>query len=210
MTNIADHLIKAVDRAINQARLADGGLWIFGYGSLMWRPGFDFLERRGATLIGYHRQFCVYSQHHRGTTEVPGLVLGLDYGGRCHGVAFRVSAEQTPETVSYLSERELVGYAYKPMAVTLDLSAADTEVAETVIAYTFVADSEHPHYAGNMPLKNAADIVMRASGLAGLNRDYLIQTVRHLSGSGVAEPDLLALLDRVERMTGEIDMGVGI
>jgi len=203
-------LRAAVDQSINRARLDDGGLWVFGYGSLMWRPDFDFVERRGATLVGYQRRFCIYSQHHRGTSQVPGLVLGLDAGGRCHGVAFRVAAEAVAPTVAYLSERELIGYAYRPLAVTLDLSAGDAELPETVAAYTFVADPEHPHYAGKLPLEEAANIVMRAVGVAGLNRDYLIQTIRHLSGSGIAEQDLMDLLKHVERRTGELEMGGGI
>lgn len=200
----------AVATQVAHARLDDGGLWVFGYGSLMWRPGFAFLERRGATLIGYRRRFCIFSHHHRGTAAVPGLVLGLDAGGRCPGVAFRVAADDVAASVDYLSERELIGYAYRPMAVPLDLSTADTEVAESVTAYTFVADPEHPHYAGDLGIDETARRVMSAEGKAGLNRDYLIQTVRHLAQSGVAEPDLVDLLDRVERMTGEIERGGGI
>ena len=89
-----------------------GDLWVFGYGSLMWRPGFPYLDRRTAHLHGYHRSLCVYSHVHRGTPEKPGLVLGLDRGGRCQGVAFRVAAEEAEATLHYLREREQVTGVY--------------------------------------------------------------------------------------------------
>jgi len=179
--------------------------WVFGYGSLMWRPGFDYDEVRPARLDGWHRAFCVYSRHWRGTPERPGLVLGLDAGGSCRGLAFRVAAARVREVMDYLDERELCGYAYE--ARTLPVSLDDGRMVE---AYGFVADGGHHHYAGRLPLEQAAAIIMDAAGCAGLNRDYLINTIRQLEKDGFAEAELHALLVEIERQTGIIEAGAGI
>lgn len=184
---------------------ADEDLWVFGYGSLMWRPGFEFAEVRPALLRGWHRSFCLYSLHYRGTPAKPGLVLGLDHGGSCRGLAFRVPADQATLAIEYLNERELVGYAYiaKTLPVTLD-------DGREVPSYTFIADRGHRQYAGRLPLETAAAIIMDAQGCAGLNRDYLINTVRKLETDGFMDKSLHALLVEVERQTGMIDRGAGI
>lgn len=178
--------------------------WIFGYGSLMWRPGFRYLEQHPARLDGYHRAACIYSRHHRGTDQVPGLVLGLDAGGFCLGIAFRIHINDRPQIIDYLYEREMIGYAYKPACVTVEVSG------ETVTAYTFIADPGHDHYAGNLGLDRAAEVIMRAQGISGLNRDYLMSTVQKLEAEGFAEPELQALRHKVRILTGEIDQGGGI
>ncbi len=180
-------------------------LWVFGYGSLMWRPGFEAAEARPALLHGWHRSFCVYSRHYRGTPERPGLVLGLNRGGSCRGLALRVHAPQAEAVIDYLNERELVNYAYvaRDVAVTLD-------DGRRVGCYTFVADPHHRLYAGDLGIEQTAAIVMEAEGRAGLNRDYLINTVRQLETHGFADRHLHALLRTVERMTGEIERGSGI
>jgi cation transport protein ChaC len=178
--------------------------WIFGYGSLMWRPGFRFLEQQPARLEGYHRAPCIYSHHHRGTFDVPGLVLGLDSGGFCLGIAFRIDIKDRVQIFDYLYEREMIGYAYKPACV-------DVEIAGKMVrAYTFVADPTHEQYAGKLDEEHAARIIMRAQGISGLNRDYLLNTVHKLETEGFAEPALLALRQRVRIMTGEIEQGGGI
>jgi cation transport protein ChaC len=182
-----------------------GDLWVFGYGSLMWRPGFAFAEALPALLRGWHRSFCLYSLHYRGTPQQPGLVLGLDRGGSCRGLAFRVPAADARSTVHYLNERELVGYAYRPHIAQVTL-----ENGQRVAAYTFVADRGHRHYAGNLDPERQATIIMDAQGAAGLNRDYLINTVRQLESDGFVDRSLHALLVEVERQTGLIDMGAGI
>lgn len=184
---------------------ASSDLWVFGYGSLMWRPGFEFVEARPALLKGWHRSFCLYSLHYRGTPDHPGLVLGLDRGGSCRGVAFRVAAAKAAITVEYLNERELVGYAY--LAKTLKVGLDD---GSKVPAYCFVADQRHRHYAGDLELEKAASIIMDAQGCAGLNRDYLINTVRRLETDGYLDKSLHTLLTEVERQTGLIDQGAGI
>ncbi|MEX2311280.1 MAG: gamma-glutamylcyclotransferase [Rhodospirillales bacterium] len=178
--------------------------WIFGYGSLMWRPGFRFIEQRPARLDGYHRTPCIYSHHHRGTAAVPGLVLGLDKGGFCHGIAFKISINDRSQIIDYLHEREMIGYAYKPAFVDIGLGP------EMVRAYTFIADPDHDHYAGDLGCDHAAKIIMRAQGISGLNRDYLMQTVQKLEDEGFAEPALIALRRKVQLLTGEIDRGTGI
>ncbi len=180
-------------------------LWVFGYGSLMWRPGFPYLRSAQAVLPGYHRSFCIYSHVWRGTVEKPGLVLGLTPGGSCRGVAFQVAASQRAEVLDYLHDRELGTYAYLPLTLSVDL-AEDGGVP----AYCFVADTAHPQYAGDLPQEEAVAIIMEASGKGGLNRDYLINTVKELDRHGYAEPQLRALLDEVACRTGIIEQGGGI
>jgi Uncharacterized protein involved in cation transport len=180
-------------------------LWVFGYGSLMWRPGFEFAEIRPALLKGWHRAFCLYSLHYRGTPAQPGLVLGLDRGGSCRGLAFRVPARDAEMAVEYLNERELVGYAYVARTLTVQM-----EGGGAVPAYTFVADRKHRHYAGDLGVEKAAAIIMDAQGCAGLNRDYLINTIRKLEAEGFADKSLHVLLKEVERQTGLIEAGAGI
>ncbi|MBO6520912.1 MAG: gamma-glutamylcyclotransferase [Rhodospirillales bacterium] len=178
--------------------------WVFGYGSLMWRPGFRFLDQCPARLDGYHRAPCIYSHHHRGTIDVPGLVLGLDSGGSCHGIAFKIDIKDRPQIVEYLYEREMIGYAYKPACLDIEIGH------DRVTAFTFVADPDHDQYAGDLGEERAADIIMRAEGISGLNRDYLMNTVEKLEHEGFAEPDLVRLRYRVRLLTGEIDQGGGI
>ncbi len=179
--------------------------WIFGYGSLMWRPGFDHVAQCAARLQGYHRAPCVYSHYHRGSVGTPGLVLGLDSGGHCDGIAFKFNVNNRAQVIGYLNERELIGYAYQPITLSVD-----TEAFGPVDAYTFVADPDHENYAGAMSLDEAAAIIMRAEGISGLNRDYLINTVQKFLDEGFHEPDLLSLMSRVRQLTGELDQGGGI
>lgn len=184
--------------------IPDGDLWVFAYGSLMWRPGFDFVEVRSALLRGYHREFCVYSHRHRGTPERPGLVLGLDRGGCCRGVAFRVAAENVAAVIAYLAEREMVTNTYAPRMLP-----AETDGGR-VSAYAFVVRRDHPQYAGKLAIGQAAALIMQGQGISGLNRDYLINTVRQLETLGFADKPLHALLAEVMRLTGEIERGSGI
>ena len=183
---------------------ADDDFWVFAYGSLMWHPGFPFLDGRPALLRGYHRSFCVFSHHYRGTPEQPGLVLGLARGGSCRGIAFRVARAEAASVQAYLDERELVTYAYQPRSLTVALPEG------SVTAYTYVADPAHAQYAGDLGVERSAEIIMRAEGCAGLNRDYLINTVRRLETEGFVDRNLHALLARVSHLTGIIEAGGGI
>lgn len=158
-------------------------LWVFGYGSLMWRPGFSFVERRHAHLYGYHRSLCIFSHVHRGTPENPGLVLGLDRGGRCHGVAFRVEGREVEATVRYLREREQATAVYleRRLPVRLDDGRAVTAMA-------YVADRKHEQYAGRLSFDDVLALVRRGEGVSGRNPDYVRSTHEHLLGMGLSDP----------------------
>jgi cation transport protein ChaC len=163
-------------------------LWVFGYGSLMWRPGFPFVERCHAHLHGYHRSLCVLSHVHRGTPERPGLVLGLDRGGRCHGVAFRVEDREIEATVQYLREREQVTAVYLERQVPIRLGDG-----RRVEALTYVVDRRHPQYAGGFAEPEVVRLVRQGTGISGANPDYVRSTHEHLAAMGVMDP----LLDRI-------------
>jgi cation transport protein ChaC len=162
-------------------------LWVFGYGSLMWRPGFDFLERVPARLIGLHRALCVYSFVHRGTPERPGLVLGLDRGGMCRGIAFRVAAAAREKTVAYLRAREQVTTVYLETLRRIELGE---EARRQVRALCFIVDRSHVQYAGRLTLSECAHHVRQGHGSSGPNRDYVLETVQALEALGYRETDL--------------------
>ncbi|MHA1536151.1 MAG: gamma-glutamylcyclotransferase [Alphaproteobacteria bacterium] len=166
-------------------------MWIFGYGSLMWDPGFDFEERRTALLYGYHRAFCLYSERYRGTPERPGLVLGLAPGGSCKGRAYRVAAANTEAVLEYLHERELIHYIYRFREVCLRLRGG------RIRAHTYIADIKHERYAGGLSLERTAGIIRQGHGQRGPNTDYLENTIAHLDDLGIKEGrlhDLLAVV----------------
>ena len=167
-----------------------GDLWVFGYGSLMWRPGFLHVERRRAHLHGYHRALCIFSHVHRGTPDAPGLVLGLDRGGRCRGVAFRVDAAERDATVAYLREREQATSVYVERNVRVRL-----EDGREVRALTYVADRRHPQYAGRLPAADLLRLVRQGIGISGANPDYIRQTHRQLIELGVSDPVLAAIAE---------------
>lgn len=166
-------------------------LWVFGYGSLMWRPGFAYEEAVPAGLCGAHRALCVYSIVHRGTARRPGLVLGLDAGGSCQGLAFRVARSRAREARHYLQRREQVTRVYRNVVrrvALLDGSGRD------VRALTHVVDRRHPQYAGRLPLPAQARLVRRGRGRSGANVDYLVYTLRHLEEMGIEDKPLRRLL----------------
>src|ERR1700742_69877 len=136
-------------KILSEAELSKGDLWVFGYGSLMWRPGFEFIEQVPARLIGEHRALCVYSFVHRGTTEKPGLVLGLGRGGACRGIAFRVAAKHRAGTVNYLREREQVTSVYREVMRSVWL---EDDARQRVSAVAYVVDRGHVQYAGRLTL----------------------------------------------------------
>ena len=166
-------------------------LWVFGYGSLMWRPGFAYEEARHARLTGYRRCFCIYSVHHRGTTERPGMVLGLDRGGACEGIAYRVAGPDVAQTVSYLRAREQVNGVYRETHVPVALIEGPRREVQ---ALTYIVERAHPSYAGQLPLALQARLIRAGSGLSGNNLDYLISTLRHLDELGIRERELERLL----------------
>lgn len=175
-----------------------GDIWVFGYGSLMWRPGFEHRAREAGLLYGYHRSLCMYSYRHRGTRERPGLVLGLDRGGACRGMAYRIARPHAEDVLDYLWEREMVSYTYLPRTVRVHLRRG------AVDCRTFVADRNSAQYAHGLSPEAAAEIIRGATGEGGHNRDYLASTVRHLDELGVPDGPLHHLL-RVVAGTGRED-----
>ena len=156
-----------------QPELSENDLWVFGYGSLMWRPGFEFIEQVPARLIGEHRALCVYSFDHRGTPEKPGLVLGLDRGGACRGIAFRVAARQREETIAYLRGREQTTNVYREVMRSVWL---ENEARQRVSALTYVVDRGHVQYAGRLSM--ADQLRHRPAGPRPLRRQPRLRAGR--------------------------------
>lgn len=156
--------------------------WVFGYGSLMWRPGFAHVETMKGRLFGYRRALCVRSHVHRGTPEKPGLVLGLDRGGSCLGLVFRVPGDLREEVVTYLRSRELVTNVY--LERQLPVRLADGRQVE---ALTYVVDRSHAQYAGRMDMAHAAETVAASHGQSGPNNEYVLNTVEHLEALGIQD-----------------------
>lgn len=186
--------------SVNASELADqfvdgqSDIWVFAYGSLIWHPGFEFMDQQLALLRGYHRRFCIYSHHHRGTPDRQGLVLGLDRGGSCRGVAFQVAAAQSRSAMIYLIERELVAPVYQPRCLRVQL------VDQAISAWTFVVDQRHHQYAGKLSVETAAQLIRQAIGKRGPNREYLENTVHHLEQLGIQDSRLRSILEKVEEL----------
>ena len=172
---------------LTEAEFSKGDLWVFGYGSLMWRPGFEFIERVPARLIGEHRALCVYSFVHRGTPEKPGLVLGLDRGGACRGIAFRVAEKNSAATIAYLREREQVTSVYREVKRSVWL---ENEARERVSALVYVVDRGHVQYAGRLSPAEQLRHVLQGHGQSGVNRDYVLSTVKAIEAEGFRDAPL--------------------
>ncbi len=172
-------------------------MWVFGYGSLLWDPGFPVARRAVATLEGWHRSFCMRSIHHRGTSESPGLVLALDQlpGAACRGLALAVARGHEEQTLAALRERELISSAYLERRLEVRL-----EGGGQVTALTYVIDPAHVQYCGGLALEEQAQIIARARGGRGPNSEYLFNTARHLAEIGLADPDLEWLARRVRAL----------
>jgi glutathione-specific gamma-glutamylcyclotransferase len=170
-------------------------LWVFGYGSLMWRPDFPFLERHPARIIGLHRALCVYSFVHRGTPEKPGLVLGLDRGGACRGIAYLVAAADRDATISYLREREQVTSVYLETFRRITIA---TTPRRDVTAMTFVVDRGHVQYAGRLDLDRQVHLIQQGHGRSGANRDYVLSTVAEIEAQGCHDSGLHAIAERLK------------
>lgn len=169
-------------------------LWVFAYGSLMWRPDFEFLERRPARLIGAHRALCVYSFVHRGTPEKPGLVLGLDRGGNCRGIAYRVAESKRFETIAYLRAREQVTMVYREVTRSVWL---DDNPQRRVAALCYVVDRGHEQYAGRLSLDQQVHLVRQGHGRSGNNRDYVLAAVKEIEHQGFRDVQLHLLAERL-------------
>jgi glutathione-specific gamma-glutamylcyclotransferase len=163
--------------------------WVFGYGSLIWRPGFEFVEERKAILYGKSRSLCVHSWVHRGTREAPGLVFGLDRGGSCHGMARLVSASKSEPVIAYLRERELVTNVYLEKWVRVKL-----DDGRQVWALAYVVDRAHEQYASGLTKSERTSRILSAEGVSGKNIDYVANTVKSLHDLGIRDKKLERLL----------------
>jgi glutathione-specific gamma-glutamylcyclotransferase len=172
-----------------------GDLWVFGYGSLMWRPGFDYLERVSARLIGLHRALCVFSFVHRGTPERPGLVLGLDRGGMCRGIAYRIAAAARAKTIGYLRSREQVTSVYLETMRQIELEDHDRR---RIRALCYTVDRSHVQYAGRLSHAEMLHYVRQGHGSSGPNREYVLETVQALEALGYREGELHRLAESLK------------
>jgi glutathione-specific gamma-glutamylcyclotransferase len=168
--------------------------WVFAYGSLIWRPGFEYEARRPALLRGAHRQLCIYSFEYRGTKDCPGLVLGLERGGACRGVAYRVSGAIWPEVHAYLRGREMLNDVYVECRRPVELPDG-----QRVSALTYVARHGHVQYAGNLPAKEQLRLIRQGHGKMGDNAEYVIHTADHLAEMGLRDPRLEWLADQLHQ-----------
>lgn len=171
--------------------------WVFGYGSLMWNPGFPHTEMRPALLRGYHRRFCIWSHNYRGTPECPGLVLGLDRGGSCRGMAFHVTSNESEAVLDYLHEREMMTRVYRPRLVDLETPEGK------VHGLAFVVDRRHVQYTGRLSLEATATLIADAAGKRGPCSEYLGNTVKHLEQLSIDPGELRPLLRLVQRRCAE-------
>jgi cation transport protein ChaC len=162
--------------------------WVFAYGSLMWSPGFFYDDVQPTRLLGYHRRLCIYSFHYRGTPKQPGLVLGLINGGVCDGLSFHIPQRRAQTSYEYLIQREQLNGVYKERSLLLSLKDG-----RKVQGLVFVADFMHPQYAGFLDSDKIAEIVSKAKGKTGSNKEYVLRTVRHLQGLDVRD----YLLERI-------------
>ena len=176
------------DIAWNGPRGAAPDFWIFAYGSLIWNPGFPYKSREAARLAGYRRGYCIRSMIYRGTPQAPGLVLGLERGGECEGVAYRVAGELKPATMQYLRERVLITSVYDETLVSIE-----TREGARCDAYTYVANPAHEQYVEMQDFDAAVAIIAGARGVAGPNYEYAINTWANLAGLGIRD----ALVERV-------------
>jgi cation transport protein ChaC len=167
-----------------------GDLWLFAYGSLIWKPDLEFAERRGAKLAGWHRRFCIWQRRWRGTSANPGLMLALDRGGSCRGVVYRIAAP-VREKVAEVWRREMIGYAYHPRF--LPLVTEDGRVT----ALTFIVNRDSGRYAGKLSDEEIAEKIAAACGHIGPCASYLLDTVRHLEELGIHDRHLWRLQELV-------------
>jgi glutathione-specific gamma-glutamylcyclotransferase len=169
--------------------------WVFGYGSLMWRPGFSYLSAAPATLFGYHRRLCIYSHQYRGTPEKPGLVFGLDRGGSCHGMAFEVEDALWPETLAYLRDREQLTNVYLELFKKVRFRGSEGHVT----ALAFIVNRSHAQYAGELSDDEILHLVAQGNGSFGACTEYVRNTVEHLRELNIRDQGLERLMTALER-----------
>lgn len=189
---------RASLKMIRESVPAGTDAWVFGYGSLMWNPAINVVESKKAHVRGYHRMFCLTLHVGRGAPEKPGLMLGIDRGGSCTGVAHRIAADEVESELSILWMREMLSGAYEPRWVN-----ADVDGKGRTRVLTFVINRYHPRYEGVLPEDEAARRVAQAHGLLGTNRDYLYRTVKHLAELGIEDGPMRSLETKVRALANE-------
>lgn len=185
----------AMELAQFAERLPRGDLWVFGYGSLMWSPGFRCAEKSAAFLQGYHRALCILSTRYRGTERRPGLVVGLCHGGSCWGMALRIPAARVPRVVKALWHREMLRKVYEPRFVPVRIGRGTR-----LHALTFVADTRHPQFVRELDLHRRARLVAQGVGQRGRCTDYIRSTLEHMYALGLTDPHLERVLETAEAM----------
>ncbi|MSQ19965.1 MAG: gamma-glutamylcyclotransferase [Betaproteobacteria bacterium] len=173
------------------ATFGPGDPWVFGYGSLIWNPLLHFIDREAATLHGYHRRFCLWSRTGRGLPERPGLVLGLDRGGCCRGVGFRIERSVVREELRLLWRREMLAAAYTPRWITVRVGGEDVK------AVAFIINRKHSNYAGRLTIDQTVQALATGIGSLGSSREYFLHTIDGLRQHGVDDPHLIHLRERV-------------
>jgi cation transport protein ChaC len=179
------------DSAVAGVADRSGAMWVFAYGSLIWRPGFSFAEMQAARVCGYRRDMCFLSIHYRGTATQPGLVCGLmeDAGAVCRGRAYRIDLGSAEDAIAYLDARELISGIYHPRTLPVVL-----EDGRTVFARTYVADTAHAQFVGNWADDRKAAAIVSGRGSQGRSIDYLKDLVHHLDALGIDDAHLRDLL----------------
>jgi glutathione-specific gamma-glutamylcyclotransferase len=191
---VSPYPIDPMPGRVIDLRASTAPVWIFAYGSLMWSPEIRFDEALPARVHGWHRSFCLYSPEYRGTRERPGLVLGLDRGGSCRGIAYRLAAVTLADEIDYLWTREMTGFVYNmtPVRMTTERGLA--------AGYAFTVRRDSTDYAGRLAPDVAARIIATSKGDRGTGRDYLVNTVRHLEQLGIVD----GALHRIERLVAAL------
>jgi cation transport protein ChaC len=185
---------RSVDAMLRERPDGGGDVWLFAYGSLIWNPIVDFVDRRLVAVRGYHRRFCLWTELYRGTPAAPGLVLGLVPGGLCRGVAYRIAAEDAQEELELIWRREMITAAYDPVWLrTLSPGGRGWAIG-------FASNRRYRRYAGLLPEERVAQIVAKARGYLGSCAAYLFDTAAHLEALGIADPSLRRIRDRVEEL----------
>jgi cation transport protein ChaC len=197
---LSDEELEASIARVLAGACPGADVWVFGYGSLIWNPLFHYEERRRATLRGFHRRFCLWSIMGRGSPERPGLVLGLDNGGACCGLAYRLPAGKAVEELKLLWRREMVVGSYAPRWARVETAPGEggRRCVEELRALAFVVNHQHPNYAGRLALDAVAQALASARGHLGSSADYLFHTVDALAAHGLRDPHLEELRNRVQ------------
>jgi glutathione-specific gamma-glutamylcyclotransferase len=195
-------LEASLDRTL-AAQPVPGDIWVFGYGSLIWNPAFAYIENRIGRVYGWHRRFCLWTVTSRGTPEQPGLTLGLDRGGSCRGMAFRLSAAEARHELGIIWRREMLGGAYHPHWVTVRTAGGP----KAAIAFTI--DRNHPRYTGPLEAETIAQIIAKASGWLGPCSDYIVKTATSLTALGIHDRALDILKERVACLKAVMAAGAG-